>query len=231
MKDSEFIELLNLYLDHEITPSDAARLEADVQSNAARRRVYQEYCRIQRGCKMLAEDFATQALPESDKRIVAFEHGQGAARRFRRPLFLTGVSAAVAACVAVVFVTRSGDQSDRAGSTQTVVQDSAPSPKVQPTQFVAETVHRAEVAGQPSRSTFSLRSERPGLTLELASSASNDPHFQWMQDVRLAPVRVESPTSAQLRLQITPAIRTESQTYSSDQPLPPDRWVAIRFQK
>ena len=29
MKDSEFLELLNLYLDHEISPADAARLEAD----------------------------------------------------------------------------------------------------------------------------------------------------------------------------------------------------------
>ena len=31
MKDSEFLELLNLYLDHEISPADAARLEAEVR--------------------------------------------------------------------------------------------------------------------------------------------------------------------------------------------------------
>ena len=35
MKDSEFIELLNLYLDHEISTADAARLEAEVQANPA----------------------------------------------------------------------------------------------------------------------------------------------------------------------------------------------------
>ena len=36
MKDNEFIELLNLYLDHEISQEDAARLEAEVQRNPAR---------------------------------------------------------------------------------------------------------------------------------------------------------------------------------------------------
>ena len=39
MNDSEYIELLNLYLDHEISAADAARLEAEVQSNPARRRI------------------------------------------------------------------------------------------------------------------------------------------------------------------------------------------------
>ena len=47
MKDSEFIELLNLYLDHEISVADAARLEAEVQGSPARRRVYREYCQMQ----------------------------------------------------------------------------------------------------------------------------------------------------------------------------------------
>lgn len=58
MNDSEFIELLNLYLDHEITPADAARLEAEVRGNPERRRTYLEYCRMQKACALLAADFA-----------------------------------------------------------------------------------------------------------------------------------------------------------------------------
>lgn len=58
MNDSEFIELLNLYLDHEITPADAARLETEVRGNPERRRTYLEYCRMQKGCAILAADFA-----------------------------------------------------------------------------------------------------------------------------------------------------------------------------
>ena len=35
MKDSEFIELLNLYLDHEISAADAVRIEAEVMTGDA----------------------------------------------------------------------------------------------------------------------------------------------------------------------------------------------------
>jgi anti-sigma factor RsiW len=58
MKDSEFLELLNLYLDHEIAPEDAARLEAEVRANPERRRTYLQYCRMQKACTLLAAEFA-----------------------------------------------------------------------------------------------------------------------------------------------------------------------------
>jgi len=58
MKDSEFLELLNLYLDHEISPADAARLEAEVRASPGRRRTYLQYCRMQKACAALAAEFA-----------------------------------------------------------------------------------------------------------------------------------------------------------------------------
>lgn len=58
MKDCEFLELLNLYLDHEIAPADAARLEAEVRSSPERRRTYVQYCRMQKACSLLAAEFA-----------------------------------------------------------------------------------------------------------------------------------------------------------------------------
>jgi hypothetical protein len=60
MNDREFIELLNLYLDHEIAPADAARLEAEVRDNPERRRIYLDYCRMQKACGLLAKDFAKE---------------------------------------------------------------------------------------------------------------------------------------------------------------------------
>lgn len=60
MKEGEFLELLNLYLDHEIAPADAARLEAEIRANPARRRTYLQYCRMQKACAMLAADFAAE---------------------------------------------------------------------------------------------------------------------------------------------------------------------------
>ena len=78
MNDSEFIELLNLYLDHEITPADAARLEAEVRGNPERRRTYLEYCRMQKACALLAADFAADR-PAVRRESVAAGFGWAAA--------------------------------------------------------------------------------------------------------------------------------------------------------
>ncbi len=104
MKDSEFIELLNLYLDHEIAASDAARLEAEVQRSPERRRVYQEYCRIQKACTLLARDFNHQA---ADTEVVG--NSEAELERPGRVSWRPGVLGtaglfAAAACVAFVFV-------------------------------------------------------------------------------------------------------------------------------
>ena len=52
MKDREFIQLLNLYVDREITADDARRLEIEVASSPERRKVYDQYCRIQKACQL-----------------------------------------------------------------------------------------------------------------------------------------------------------------------------------
>src|SRR3954468_590648 len=101
MKDSEFLELLNLYLDHEITPADAARLEAEVQASPERRAVYQDYCRMQKACTLLAKDFVDQP---ADRKVVAFESRHSA---WTPGLFATGGLAVAAACVALVMINRS----------------------------------------------------------------------------------------------------------------------------
>ncbi len=62
MNDREFIELLNLYIDSEISPEDALRLEAEVMTRPDRREVYRQYCRMQKACSMLSEQF-TDAVP------------------------------------------------------------------------------------------------------------------------------------------------------------------------
>jgi hypothetical protein len=115
MNDSEFFELLNLYLDHEIPPASAARLEAEVQTNPERRRIYQQYCRMQKACRVLAADFQTDlvdaAIP-ADRKVVAFSSAASAsASRHKRvgALYTLGTLAAAAACVALIFVGRTRD--------------------------------------------------------------------------------------------------------------------------
>jgi anti-sigma factor RsiW len=97
MKDQEFIELLNLYLDHEISATDARRVEAEIQTNAERRKVYLEYCRMQKACGVLADRF----VPERG----AAEFQPARQRTTNRAVILAfGSLVAVAACVAWVLL-------------------------------------------------------------------------------------------------------------------------------
>lgn len=61
MKDTRFIELLNLYIDRQITPGDAALLEEEILRHRGRRDIYRQYCRMQRACMLLHDTFRVQA--------------------------------------------------------------------------------------------------------------------------------------------------------------------------
>lgn len=155
MKDSEFIELLNLYLDHEISAADAARLEAEVQSNPARRKVYGQYCRMQKACKLFVTDFATEPTQAHDaaqlaaeKKIVAFDvaraQAAGAGRVRAGNLYTVGAFAAAAACVAIIFVGHSRQTTEAAAGAAIAAMeqthDAAPRSISAPSAGPAETV-------------------------------------------------------------------------------------------
>ena len=95
MKESRFIELLNLYIDQQITPEEAAQLEEDILANPRHRRTYQQYCRMHRACTLV---FANAESDRADG-VVPFEP---AARRSAWKYYATGLAAA--ACVGFVAV-------------------------------------------------------------------------------------------------------------------------------
>ena len=119
MKDSEFIELLNLYLDHEISADNAARLEAEVQGNPERRRVYRQYCRMQKACTLLANDFNGQEAGDAkhDRKVIAFDPS---GRSAWGPGILAAGGLMAAACVALVLVNRSSGPTPPAVAVPTV---------------------------------------------------------------------------------------------------------------
>jgi hypothetical protein len=119
MKDPEFLELLNLYLDREISEADAARLEAEVTADPKRRRVYLDYCRMNKACAILGDLDAEAAPPR--RRIVPS----------RRSALSTGWYAAgalAAACIVAIFVYRG----QPAGQQAPVQVASAPVPAARP---------------------------------------------------------------------------------------------------
>jgi hypothetical protein len=103
VKESRFIELLNLYIDQQITSEDAAALEEEIMANPRRRRTYQQYCRMQRACTLVFENSRGERAAPSDGRVepasIPFEP---AARRPSWRFYAAGLAAA--ACVGFVAV-------------------------------------------------------------------------------------------------------------------------------
>jgi len=101
MTTTKFTELLNLYLDHEINLEDAAKLEAEIQHNPAHREIYRQYCRMHKGCTLLAQDFVG-ATEYTAPRKVAVGAGKS---RSQFTTWATGLGFAAAAGFAVVLMT------------------------------------------------------------------------------------------------------------------------------
>lgn len=201
MKNAEFMELLNLYLDHEILAADAARLEIEVQTNPERRRIYQQYCQMQKACKMLVADFQdtpTTVSTAEGKRVVPFQPAPS--RRVSvRPVYVFGAVAAAAACVAFVFsggrpeagMNEAAPGQDRVAITTPVQSGpaspiSAVEPGRLPTGAVAGgIVHRPMLVNDPL-----LLGGTSNLASGFASSVapSND-ELAWVRTLRLAPLQ------------------------------------------
>ncbi|HVU32034.1 MAG TPA: zf-HC2 domain-containing protein [Opitutaceae bacterium] len=231
MKDSEFIELLNLYLDHEISAADAARLEAEVQGSPSRHRVYQDYCRMQKACRMLAEDFTTE-VAGADRKIVAFEQAH-VSRSNRRRYYLGGAVAAAAACVVAVFGLRRNQVTPVAVPGNAVVQ-TTPAPvkaELLPVSGQSEAIATAALARNDAedRANAALSLSRNAQAQALAIAArQTDPQFLWMNHLQLEPIQLPSPN----QLQVAPNANSRTSNRNSSKQLPQDvQWIAIRFQK
>jgi anti-sigma factor RsiW len=108
MKDTRFIELINLYVDRQISPEETAELEAEIQASPRRRSVYRQYCQMHHATKLVYESFRSQAdqpagaeTPRQPGSIAHFASRRRAQQRARW-VYATGGLAA-AACLAFVF--------------------------------------------------------------------------------------------------------------------------------
>ncbi len=177
MNDSEFLEILNLYLDHEISPADAARLEAEVQANPGRRRIYVEYCRMQKACTLLGQQ-APAAAP-------AVELVRPAAAYSRRPVWNAGVAfggLAAAACIAAIVVLRT--------------RSSGPAAAEASVAFAQAAVPAALPAEQPALKPVLAARDLPSLAGSPVAPGPASPQlndqFAWMDRLQLSPVQGNS---------------------------------------
>ncbi len=106
MKDNRFIDLLNLYIDRQITAAETAELEAEIQNNPKRQAVYRQYCQIHSATKLVYESFragaAEQPVVPSTGRPATIELFESRRRRTNWAYYAGGLAAA--ACLALVFM-------------------------------------------------------------------------------------------------------------------------------
>jgi hypothetical protein len=104
MKDNRFIELLNLYIDRQITAAETAELEAEMQASPRRRAIYRQYCQLHSATKQVYQSFRTDAVEQQagapGGRVVTADFS----RRTKSNWIHYAGGLAAAACLAVVFV-------------------------------------------------------------------------------------------------------------------------------
>ena len=107
MKDQRFIELVNLYIDRQISAAETAELETEIQGNPRRRAIYRQYCKMHRATTLVYESFRAEATPQpvaasgAPGTIAQFE-SERRGRRYRWAYYASGLAAA--ACLALLLV-------------------------------------------------------------------------------------------------------------------------------
>ncbi len=105
MKDHRFIELLNLYIDRQITVAETTELEAEIQQNPSRQAVYRQYCQIHSATKLVYDSFRANAAEQpalQTDRTGVVELFETKHRKSQFATYAGGLAAA--ACLAVVFM-------------------------------------------------------------------------------------------------------------------------------
>lgn len=107
MKDQRFIELVNLYIDRQISAAETAELEAEIQASPRRRAVYKQYCKMHRATTLVYESFRAgaaeqQPAPTAAKGTIAQFESERRSRRVQWTYYAGGLAAA--ACLGLAFL-------------------------------------------------------------------------------------------------------------------------------
>jgi hypothetical protein len=170
MKDHRFIELVNLYIDRQITAAETAELEAEIQRSPRRRAVYRQYCQMHRATTLVYDSFRAQAAdqpaatPAVRSTIARFQQ-ERRGRSYRWVNYAGGLAAA--ACLTLVFVhfsSRSATPAVTAPATVASVPVAAAVPTAQaPTGKAAES--RVDLVGL--RNAAAAETDYPALLANL----------------------------------------------------------------
>jgi len=216
MNDKEFIELLNLYVDREISAGDAVRLEKVVATNARRREIYDQYCRIQKACSMLSEETLDMSSVRTTATVIAFP----AHSPWRFGPVMAGLAAMAACTVAIVGVrNHSGLATNDAIRSVTVSSPAA---------LTADSISMKPVLSVRAPDDAPLRGSRLLTDIDPQSTLAQ---LNWIGDIHLAPVAPSAAADFLLnpKTDLKAGAMTDSQTSRDSQE--PVEMTAFRFQR
>lgn len=222
MNDREFIELLNLYVDHEIGADDALRLEKEVAADRERREIYDQYCRMQKACSMLSEELLESAAKETSPSVAAFP----LQRRWSFGPLVAGMAAA--ACLAAVLVVRNLGGPDAGASRSAMGAPAHASP-------ASVELAAAQVPMMPvfvARLAPVNASRAPGGAL---FTAADEPvqavEFSWIGDIHMAPVFANAKSDFLLNPKTDLRASAITETPDDRESQEPAEMAAFRFQR
>jgi hypothetical protein len=226
MNDREFIELLNLYVDHEISPEDALRLEEEVASDPKRREVYDQYCRMQKACSMLSGELLESAASRTSPNVIAFP----ARRRWSLGPIMAGMAAAAACALVVVTVrNRSSDTARPSGAdlaTATQLAAPAPAPVFAANQAPMKPVFFTRLSSDPASARGAERS-----LFAAADAPAQFVELKWIGDVHMPPVFPSANADFLLNPRTDLKASAISETPDDREGQEPAEMAAFRFQR
>lgn len=169
MKDTRFIELVNLYIDRQISPEEQAELELEIQSSPRRRQVYQQYCRMHRATKLVYETFRTTSEQENSPArqpatIASIENR----RRQRRARWVYAAGGLAAAACFTLVVARVNFLTNAAPAAPVVQVAAAMTPPAAPAAVAAQP---AAASVNPAVAAQTPPAMRDGLFVEIDYAA------------------------------------------------------------
>jgi len=250
MKESRYIELLNLYVDHQLTSAEAAELEAEVQRSPERRKTYLQYCRMQKACGLLFEADRTLA-PKTAAAVIAIRNPSARRTDWTPSIFgwgglrMAGYAAA-AACAVIVGLRFLPGEAPSVPPANSLVASVSPEPAVRvsvapvgassavstaamefPVDFPAISAPKSTL--QSVWFASSLRSKQNGVA-EFVTGSTAD--LAWLNQVNLPSVRAPLVEDLRFEARSESLSQPESPVYGGRRPYQGNiEMTAFQFQR
>jgi anti-sigma factor RsiW len=213
MTDQEFLELLNLYVDREISAADAQRLEAAVLASPRRKSIYQQYCKMQKACSMLSNEYSESGEAQAP---AVFTSPTG----WRMGPWVAGLAAA---CVILVVGTKFRGALATSHAPQAGAEQAVAAPVLASSEHMQPVYFAHAQAPQPVRGIASVFTNS-----DVAPQAEQ---LNWIGNIHLTPVVFTASPDFRLSPRVDLKASAVEDPLGTRSPEEPAEMTAFRFQR